>query len=103
MWITNITASAIQISDYFAATGIKYLFPVQAKTLDLIYDGFDVQAQASKCEYSFHRHVLKAVCTKAWYCFDLNVESTVAINSQNCFTGTGTGKTVSIGCCNCLL
>lgn len=32
--------------DYFTARGVKYLFPVQVKTFQPIYDGKDVIAQA---------------------------------------------------------
>ena len=45
---------------FFAAKGIKYLFPVQARTFQIISDGSDVITQASKFSIDFFAAMLIA-------------------------------------------
>ena len=41
----------------FPARGVKYLFPVQAKSFNLVYGGHDVIAQASKKQDMHIKHI----------------------------------------------
>jgi superfamily II DNA/RNA helicase len=38
------------VAYFFIERGIKYLFPIQTKTFDLIYEGKDVIGKASKLD-----------------------------------------------------
>ena len=38
----------IHVFSFLAESGVKYLFPVQAKTFDHVYDGYDLITKARK-------------------------------------------------------
>ena len=110
--IQNNSVSTIVNCCIFLERGIKYLFPIQAKTFDLIYEGNDVIGKASKLFWisllqkilslaslplslsllaTYNSYILQFFVTR---CF--NVPQSNYLNFQWSFPGTGTGKTVSM-------
>ena len=82
---------------FLLATGVNYLFPVQAETFPSIYKGFDVVAQASKILLFFlieiDRKFIVIINKKTYLEIIWNVHD--SYNEYTFpFSGTGTGKTV---------
>ena len=85
---------------FLLATGVNYLFPVQAETFHSVYQGCDVVAQASKILLFFFTRIDMKFIVIANNKTFLQIIWNVHDSSNSCneytlpFLGTGTGKTV---------
>ncbi len=55
--LRSVSQTCFDSCTFLSAIGVHYLFPVQAETFNLVYDGCDVIAQASKTLHFVHCHL----------------------------------------------